>query len=278
MKYDNPPSLLLDRFLNILELPKSPPDINVLSHITKSFLTQISFETISKLYYKKRYDLSTIPDLKMYLDGIEKYNFGGTCYSNNYYMNLLLKYLGYDAILCGADMDNPDVHIVNIVTIDNHEYLVDVGYGAPFFEPMPRYLDFDYSVTLGYDKYVLKPQDKNGNSRMEHNRNKKLIHGYIAKPIDRTIDYFNDVFTHSFSDEAHFMNNISLARFSSNDSVILHNLTLANIDNKNVTIVKLDSRDDLPEIIEKHFSIPAEISGVALTELKDQSTHWPGSP
>jgi len=113
---------LFDKYLGLLGVSKSEPDFDLLKKIVKAHLIKIPFENISKLLYKKQ-GMSYIPDLSRYLDGIKNYNFGGTCYVNNYYLYLLLKDVGYDIKLCGADMKKPDVHIICIVTIDHNEYI-----------------------------------------------------------------------------------------------------------------------------------------------------------
>ncbi len=120
----------------------------------------------------------TIPDFAQFLDGIERFHFGGTCYSNNYYLYLLLDYLGYDIRLCGADMSEPDGHMVSIATFEGREYLLDVGYAAPFLEPLPRDLDQPYEIVSGTNRYVLQPQDANGNSHLQLIQNEIEIHGY----------------------------------------------------------------------------------------------------
>ena len=74
-----------------------------------------------------------MPGLDQFLADIENYHFGGTCYTNNYFLKLLLSYLGYDVKLCGADMNRPDVHVVNIVRIEGREFIVDVEYAAPCY-------------------------------------------------------------------------------------------------------------------------------------------------
>jgi arylamine N-acetyltransferase len=107
---------LFIRYLNLLGVPKREPSIDALKEIVRAQLFKVPFENISKLYYLKHRGLHHLIEFKDYLNGIEHYRFGGTCYSNNYYMNQLLTYLGYDVKLCGADMKNPDVHIVNIVS------------------------------------------------------------------------------------------------------------------------------------------------------------------
>ncbi len=125
------------RFLHLLGIQRQDPGFETLKELVREFMTRIPFENISKLYYRKHLGLTHLIDFELYLKGIEKYHFGGTCYANNYYLNLLLKWLGHEVKLCGADMSDPDIHIVNIVKIKNREYLVDVDYAAPFAEPLP---------------------------------------------------------------------------------------------------------------------------------------------
>jgi hypothetical protein len=45
---------------------------------------------------------------------------------------LLLEHPGFDVKLCGADMKNPDVHLLSIVNIDEKEYITNGDY-AVFF-------------------------------------------------------------------------------------------------------------------------------------------------
>ena len=266
--------LSLDRFLHILEINKSTPKLENLNKIIKSFLTKIPFETISKLYYKNKYNLCTIPDLELYLDGIENSKFGGTCYSNNYYLNLLLKYLGYDVIMCGADMNDPDVHIVNIVKIDEHDYLVDVGYWAPFIEAIPFFLKEEQIVTNGNDNYFINLQKSNSNIRVDHYREDKRIHGYTARPINRTIEYFEKTIEQSYSGDSTFMNNILLTRFTDNGFIILRNLTLVITNKDKLNIKKIKSFGELPNVIENQFHISADITKNALTGLKSSPELW----
>ena len=159
---------LIARYLTILKVDRVDPDLGALRELLAAHFTRIPFENISKLYYRKRFGLVNLPAVQLYLDGIDKYHFGGTCYSNNYHFHLLLRSLGYEAKLCaGTDMNTPAVHAVNMVTIDGREYLADTGYAAPLLDPIPRDLETDYEIRLGRDHYVLKPQDANGCSHLE---------------------------------------------------------------------------------------------------------------
>ena len=59
------------RHLNVLEVPKSPPDLDALKELAAAQMTRGPLENISKLYYRKSQTLEEIPDMQTYLDGIE---------------------------------------------------------------------------------------------------------------------------------------------------------------------------------------------------------------
>ena len=267
-------STLYDRYLEILHLGRQKPSYKFLASLVKAHLIRVPFENISKLYYRKKFNLRSLPGLDKYLEGIEKYNFGGTCYSNNYYIYLLLRHLGFNIKLCGADMTNPDVHLVSIVTLDDREYIVDVGYAAPFAEPLPRDLQIDYEISLGNTRYVLKPQDRQGRSKMELYRDDNYKHGYIVKPNARAIEEFADVIAHSYSSQATFMNALLLVRFYPHRSVIIHNLTLIKSDGTNQEKLQLPDRKALINKIEEYFEMPRVITREAIADLGELRDAW----
>lgn len=256
-----------EKYLKLLGISRSQPSLKFLNNIVKAHLIKIPFENISKLLYKKQ-GMDDIPDLSTYLDGIDKYNFGGTCYANNYYINLLLNHLGFDVMLCGADMKNPDVHIINIVTIDKQQYIVDAGYAAPFLKPLPLFLNKDLTISLGNEKFIIKPKDEISNSKIEHYYNGELKHWYTAKPKERSIKEFRNVIKGSYSDEALFMNIFRITRFTENGSLVLRNLQLTESNGSNYTTIDF-TRNELPQIVEDKFFIPADISREALNTINE---------
>lgn len=261
---------LFDKYLHLLGVERSFPSYRMLCQIIKAHLIKVPFENISKLLYKKQ-GLNYIPDLSTYLDGIEKYKFGGTCYANNYFLYLLLKDLGYDIKLCGADMKNPDIHIISIVKIDNKEYLIDAGNAAPFFEPLPTFLTEDYIIEFGNEEYILKPKDETGKIKIEQYSDGKLQHWYTAKPRERLIGEFDKVIKASYSDDAIFMNAIRITKFLEAGSVVIKNLSLTETINNESSTVKITLKD-MPFIIQEKFGIPAEVVSEAIghfTELRD---------
>ena len=259
-------NFLFDKYLELLAVKASRPSFDLLCEIVKAHLIKVPFENISKLLYKKQ-GMNNIPDLSTFLNGIENYNFGGTCYSNNYYFYLLLKHIGFDVKLCGADMRNPDVHIISMVNIDGKEYIVDGGYAAPFLKPLPRNLKDDYKISIGEESYVIKPKDSNGKTKVEQYYDGELQHWYTAKPQPRIIDDFRKVIEESYANDATFMNAIRITRFSENGSTTLTNLQLTETANSK-TSAKNYSAAELPELVEKKFGIPVEIVKDAIGGIK----------
>lgn len=258
---------LFERYLHLLNIKKDAPTFELLKKTVRSHLIKVPFENISKLIFRKE-GMHDIPNPSKFLNGIEKYNFGGTCYTNNYYLYLLLKHIGYDIILCGADMKEEDVHIVSIVKLNGREYLVDVGYAAPFYHPLERNLKSDYIIESVNERYVLKPPDKRNYSKMEHHIDGELRHGYTAKPFPKEIRDFQKAIEDSYADHSTFMNSIRITKFTENGSLSLSNLTLSETIGGNSSSTKI-SFNDLPEVIQNKFGMPANRTRMALTTIKE---------
>lgn len=265
---------LIRQYLALLGVSRREPGPDALAELVAAHLTRIPFENISKLCYRKRFGLAGLTPLPQFLDGIEHYHFGGTCYSNNFHFYSLLASLGYDVKLCGADMSNPDVHMVSLVRMEGREYVVDAGYAAPFLKPLPRDLAEDYEIRLGRDRYVLRPQDAAGCSRLELHRNGVLQHGYLTKPTPRRIEDFSQVIADSFQPGATFLNSVLLARFYPDRSTVIHNLTVIESRGANCTVRSLRSRDELAAEVEKLFDIPGSIVVEALADLGPLENAW----
>jgi len=245
-----------------------------LRELVRAHVCRVPFENVSKLYCMKHRGLRGLPGLESFLDGIEKFNFGGTCYPNNFYFYQLLANLGYRTTLCGADMSGPDVHLVSMVDLEKRQYLVDVGYAAPLVAPLPRDLAVDHVVGSGRDRYVLKPQDAEGRSRLELYRDGDLKHGYVAKPAPRRIADFRAVIADSYRAEATFMNAILLARFFPDRFLVIHNLTVIESRGTVSDIRKLAGRDELVQIVAERFGIPPRFTSDAVSGLGQLGDAW----
>jgi len=269
---------LLRRYLGLLGIRQRKPSLAAFHELVQAHMCRVPYENISKLYYRKHLGQRTMQGLELFLDGIEQHNFGGTCYANNYYFYLLLANLGYRVTLCGSDMSIPDVHLVSIIDLEKRQYMVDMGYAAPFLAPLPLDLETDHVVELGNDRYVLKPQDAAGRSRLEFYRNDKLKHGYVVNPAPRQIADFEQVIADSYLNESTFINAILLARFYPGRSVVIHNLSVRESRGNESNVRALADRNELVEVVAEHFRIDPRFTNDAVKELGQLEDVWNGAP
>lgn len=265
---------LFDSYLELLGLAPQPPTFDFLCRLVRAHLDRIPFENLSKLLYLRRDGRRSVPDLDVYLSGARDFHFGGTCYSNNPYLCRLLKHLGFQAELNGCDMQNPDVHIVIRVKLDGHEYLVDVGYAAPFLDPMPADAVSEYEIEFGISRYVLRPRDAEGCSRLDLYRNGELSHGYTVNPIYREHRFFAPAISDSYRQSATFMNALLLTRYSPDHSVVIHNYTLTEFNRKKSTLARLKNNSEVGAAIERHFGIPLGLVEEALHGMDLSGNAW----
>jgi len=258
---------IYDRYLSILGVEPEPPSLEHLRRLVRAQIIRVPFENISKLYLKKERGAWYIPSLEEHLDGIEKYAFGGTCYANNPYFAQLLHHLGYEVTMCGANMSKPDVHVVSIVRLAGREYLVDVGYGAPFYEPMARDLEHEQEIVFGRNRFLLHPRDDQGRSRMDHFLAGELIHGYEVNPVPHEIDHFDEIIRDSYGDAATFMNVVVVERFFADRSLRFHNFALTESTPDGATTTRLADRDELVDALERHCGFPKDIVRKAVSDI-----------
>ncbi len=257
----------VDRYLRLLGVSRRRPSVDALGELASAHVTRVPFENVSKVWRLRRSGLTGIPDVQEYLDGIERFRLGGTCYANNCHLHGLLVALGYRARLCGADMSRPGVHAVNVVDVDGRVLLVDAGYGAPFLAPLPLDVERDHVVALGRDRYVLHPRDAQGASALDLRRDGVRRHGYVVRPEPREVRDFREVVAASFRPDATFMNAVVFARFSTGRAVVLRNLSLVEARRDHEERRALRDREEAARVLQAVFGVPREISDEALAAI-----------
>ncbi len=252
------------RYLAFLGVEVGPPDLDLLRRLTRAHLERVPFENISKLWYLRTRGLRDVPDLELFVEGLERRGFGGTCYSNNPHFAGLLRALGFDVDLCGADMDSPDVHTALIVRIDGREWLVDTSYAAPLLEPFDRALGGE--VRCGEDRWVVDPPDAAGRSLMTHHRGGERRHGYLLKPEPREPAFFEPAVRDSYRPDATFMTQVLLIRSTGGGLVRIANLRRIEATEGPSSVTRLPDRAALVEAIEEDFGIAAAITREAIAD------------
>jgi arylamine N-acetyltransferase len=257
------------RYLAVLGLERVAPGLAALRRLVRAHLLRIPFETVSKLWYLRRHALRDVPDLDLYLDGIRRHRFGGTCYSNNLHLWRLLRTLGYDATLCAADMPSgPDVHTAITVATGGHKWLVDAGNAAPFLAPLPLDLDCPHELRWGESRWVLRPRDGDGRSSVEVWHCGDLVHGYTLKPGQVPPERFDAVVRDSFRSQATFMNAVLLVRCTPRRLVRILNLEVTHATRARSRTAPLAGRGAFVAAVEREIGIPARITAAAIAGIE----------
>jgi len=268
------PREVVERYLSALGVPRREPSRAALAELVAAHVARVPFENLSKLLRWKRLGLTSLPPLELFLDDVERHRLGGTCYSNNCHLWSLLVSLGYQARLCGADMRDPDVHAVIVVEVEDRDVLVDAGYAAPFHQPLPLDLVVDHHVPWGHERYVLRPRDAAGRSRLDLYRDGIVKHGYLVKPAPRSPAAFEGVIADSFRPDSTFMNAIALCRFQPHAALAIRNLTFIESTQEAATVRKLRSREEVAALAEERFGVPAALVAEAMDQVREWKDPW----
>jgi arylamine N-acetyltransferase len=231
-------------------------DLAGLRQVVRQHLIAVPFENVSKRV-AARQGATHIAGPDEFLEGIEHYGLGGTCYTNNYYLHRLLRHLGFEARLCGADLaGREDVHMAVMVVCEGREYLVDCGFAAPFYAPLCADLASAQSITLGDERYVVQPRDAQGRLRVDFFQDNAHRYGYLLKPEARAFEEFRPMIAASFGPEAIFMKVLRIVRFSAEGALSLDGCVLRRLAGATVTR-QVIAGAALPDVAQSLFRIPA---------------------
>jgi len=263
---------LHERYLKLLGFDKPPSGLDGLRLLVRRHLCRVPFENVSKLLLFGREGKGRRISLVEFLDGIENHDLGGTCYSSNPWFADLLRGLGYQADLLGADMTNPNVHTCIRVRVAGKAYHVDVGFAAPFREPIP--LDgVPFEIAEGAHRYIFD------GSEMAFYSEGKRGEGYVAHDPPRTMEFFEPIIRDSFRPDAYFLNTFRVARFFDDYSVSLLGTTLWVHRDGATRETELHSVGDIEAAVHGLMKLPrcpvAEAIGVLRRHLGQ--SEWPES-
>jgi arylamine N-acetyltransferase len=245
---------LVDRYLRVIGITRPPVGHEGLREIVRQHLARVPFENISKLRLFAREGKGRPITIPEFLDGIEREDLGGTCYSSNPFLAELLRALGYDAALYGADMSRPNVHTSIRVGLDGHAYHVDVGYAGPFAAPIP--LDrVPYEIPFGGSMYVFDRTHDGYEMAIFADGVKR--HGYRVHEPPRAAQFFHQTIVESFEHGRTFMRCLRITRFFEDGQAIeLRNRKLLRLSANGRSERQIDSLDELQRVIAEEFLMP----------------------
>lgn len=262
------------RYLRVLGIDGVPPGLEGLRIIVRRHLFRAPFENISKLLLFGREGAGRFVILSEFLDRIEHQDLGGTCHACNPFLAELLRALGYETDLLGADMATRlNCHTCLRVRIDSVAYHVDVGYGGPFREPI-RLDHLPYEFVEGARRYVLDRKPDGDGYEMAVFSGQERVHGYVVHDSPRTLEFFTPSMQNSFQPTAAFLNCVRICRFFEDHSVELLDRSLSIHRGTETIQSELNTAAEWNSAVANHLCMPRCPSQAAIKVLEQVT----GSP
>jgi N-hydroxyarylamine O-acetyltransferase len=241
------------RYLRLLGIEGRPSGLSGLRAIVQAHLSRVPFENVSKLLLYNRERAARETTLSEFLDGIEFSDLGGTCYTSNPFLAELLRELGYDADLLGADMSKPNVHTCIRVRIDGLTYHVDVGFAAPFREPI-RLDRLPVRIEEGGNHYVFE-EDGDG-FFMSMFTGEDFRVGYVAHDPPRPREFFDPAVMMSFTLSSTFMRCLRINRVWAGYSLDLIDAKLCRHEAGRTAVTELKNMAELKAALRDQLGMP----------------------
>ena len=133
------PATWTDRYLAMLGVERAAPSLEALSELSRAHLNAVLFGTVQSVLRKRATPEGPVPplDLAAMLHDWERRTGSGVCFEAAAMVHQLLTSLGYQAYVVLATIRRPGGHQAVVVEFDGRRWMVDVGNGAPFFDPIP---------------------------------------------------------------------------------------------------------------------------------------------
>ena len=129
----------VERYLSLIGVEEEAPGLDGLGRLVRAHVQGVPFENSASLL--RRHEAGAGPvaaiDPRMLLADWEARRAGGVCFEHAEMFGRLLVELGYDVIPIAGEISFPGSHQALVVDLAGARWLVDVGNGAPFFEPIP---------------------------------------------------------------------------------------------------------------------------------------------
>ena len=124
--------------MSLLGLQAQPPSVAALHTLVHQHVLSIRFENVSALLRRRDCPIGPVPppDLDRLMLSWEEQSGGGVCFEICAMLLQLLTNLGYDAHRVLGKISLPNGHQAIIVNLAGNRYLLDLGNGAPIFEPI----------------------------------------------------------------------------------------------------------------------------------------------
>ena len=245
----------VERYLNIIGVPRNHPSLTFLEEIVKCHLASVPYENVSKLIRFHEHG-ATIPAFAEFIAGLSKNTYGGTCFAQNIHLNHILKELGFKSKPMASHRDGLLSHISLSVCIDRSNYLVDVGIMSSVAGPYKLHPDSSFDTLVGNQRYVFLPANDRENYSLEIYRDGKLIRSFQSSTEMITENELVAGIKKTFEPSALFMTTLCAHRAFEKYSIGVWNNRLYRVEGQNRMVRELRNFSELEQAFENELELP----------------------
>ncbi len=257
--FQNRPKALridVDAYLRRIGLNQEDPSMNYLKKLQKAHLLKIPFENLDIHYGSK-----IILDYSKIFDKIVLRGRGGFCYEANGLFYHLLYHLGFDCYVIAAqvfreetqEFGRPFDHLVILVNLDDHQWIVDVGFGDGPISP----LKIDKNVQIDYTRYWRIDSDPDENLILKVSNDTSYFKSkYLFSTDEKQLIQFMEMCEyHQKSPDSPFTQKKLITQLTPNGRVTLTDRKLKILELGEVVETEILHEDEFLSKLEHHFGI-----------------------
>lgn len=245
----------VDSYLRRLRIQKEPPSLAYLKKLHKAHLLHIPFENLD-IHYRNKIVL----DYKDVFHKLITMQRGGFCYELNGLFYHLLYHLGYEAHLISAQTRKGDGyskdydHMAIIVSMENENWLVDVGFGESF--QFPKKVELN-TVQMDYTDYWKLVIDADDLYVLQQSRDYSVFYSKYRFNLEekQPIQFIEMCEYHQTSPDSHFTGQKMITKLTENGRVTLTERKLKVIALGEATETEIMNEDEFLSKLRHHFSI-----------------------
>jgi N-hydroxyarylamine O-acetyltransferase len=232
------------------------PTLELLQEIHRKHLLKVPFENLDIIFGRKLSMNTEDIYNKIVLD-----KRGGICFETNTLMYSVLQELGYNVKrISGRFWNieksewNPEFsHLALIISINKTEFLVDVGVGGGFLEPIQIKNGQTYSDANGSYQVVKVVDNEFFLRHLEENEWKDLLQFQTISRNEN--DFYEQCDYYQTSKETFFTQKRLVSKPTLNGKVTLTDNVLKVTENSQVTITELKDEEEWKRVLQNSFGI-----------------------
>jgi len=252
----SPQDELYRRYLGILGWVGDPG----LHELVSNHLIKVPYENVTQLLAANAGHAGELqPSLQpigSFLDGIAERDLGGDDFTIPIHFASLLQYLDYEVELLGADIGGvPRSHAVCRVRFEDTHYLVDIGYGVPFYQPISLaalpHIVFHGDFQLAIDRHVAGA----GAVEVATLRGGNKVQSYVAKPPPLAADGFAAAIQRAADPAGRAQRSLRISRFFASRVLEVYDNNLVTTHHNITTITPIRDIEELEAIVRDQLQL-----------------------